>query len=128
MLSARVSVRGQLFAIHVATVVRRAIPPRNPLAECVIIAIGWRVIRRRRSHHPFDLCVWQATAGKVIRAHGNLCMIANYFAGGRSEEHTSELQSRGHLVCRLLLEKKKKKKKKNHVRNYKKQSIMKPCT
>src|SRR5437870_8262486 len=27
----------------------------------------------------------------------------------RSEEHTSELQSRGHLVCRLLLEKKKKK-------------------
>src|SRR5687768_18096776 len=33
-------------------------------------------------------------------------------AGGdaRSEEHTSELQSRLHLVCRLLLEKKKKKK------------------
>src|SRR5690625_5332001 len=30
----------------------------------------------------------------------NLCII-------RSEEHTSELQSRGHLVCRLLLEKKK---------------------
>src|SRR5690625_6834418 len=28
----------------------------------------------------------------------------------RSEEHTSELQSRGHLVCRLLLEKKKKRK------------------
>src|SRR5690625_5860782 len=27
-------------------------------------------------------------------------------ADGRSEEHTSELQSRGHLVCRLLLEKK----------------------
>src|SRR5439155_26381371 len=27
----------------------------------------------------------------------------------RSEEHTSEFQSRGHLVCRLLLEKKKKK-------------------
>src|SRR5439155_25243784 len=27
----------------------------------------------------------------------------------RSEEHTSELQSRGHLVCRLLLEKKKNK-------------------
>src|SRR3712207_9076397 len=30
--------------------------------------------------------------------------------GGRSEEHTSELQSRQYLVCRLLLEKKKKKK------------------
>src|SRR2546422_11704717 len=31
----------------------------------------------------------------------------------RSEEHTSELQSRLHLVCRLLLEKKKKKEKKH---------------
>src|SRR5690625_5314431 len=31
-------------------------------------------------------------------------LIAFWF---RSEEHTSELQSRGHLVCRLLLEKKK---------------------
>src|ERR1041385_1458431 len=30
------------------------------------------------------------------------------WANGRSEEHTSELQSRLHLVCRLLLEKKKK--------------------
>src|SRR5437870_2772903 len=29
------------------------------------------------------------------------------FLVARSEEHTSELQSRGHLVCRLLLEKKK---------------------
>src|SRR2546421_4433531 len=33
-------------------------------------------------------------------------------AQDRSEEHTSELQSRSDLVCRLLLEKKKKKKKK----------------
>src|SRR5207253_3600555 len=31
-----------------------------------------------------------------------------YCVGPRSEEHTSELQSRGHLVCRLLLEKKNK--------------------
>src|SRR6266567_8393100 len=31
-------------------------------------------------------------------------------APGRSEEHTSELQSQSNLVCRLLLEKKKKKK------------------
>src|SRR5690554_982573 len=33
---------------------------------------------------------------------------AAYYNKGRSEEHTSELQSRPHLVCRLLLEKKKK--------------------
>src|SRR2546422_8489722 len=31
-----------------------------------------------------------------------------YVTGERSEEHTSELQSRLHLVCRLLLEKKKR--------------------
>src|SRR3989449_2200214 len=35
----------------------------------------------------------------------------------RSEEHTSELQSRLHLVCRLLLEKKKKKQHQLHHRN-----------
>src|SRR5690625_6254576 len=33
--------------------------------------------------------------------------LSNWLAPIRSEEHTSELQSRGHLVCRLLLEKKK---------------------
>src|SRR5947208_10282628 len=39
----------------------------------------------------------------------------------RSEEHTSELQSPDHLVCRLLLEKKKKKKQKRiQIRNKKK--------
>src|SRR2546422_5545775 len=41
----------------------------------------------------------------------------------RSEEHTSELQSRLHLVCRLLLEKKKKKKK-TSIRNRMKAHIL----
>src|SRR5437773_7611662 len=36
--------------------------------------------------------------------------VAEIEPGGRSEEHTSELQSHHDLVCRLLLEKKKKKK------------------
>src|SRR5690625_6350180 len=39
------------------------------------------------------------------------CLLSRYFSSRsrneRSEEHTSELQSRGQLVCRLLLEKKK---------------------
>src|SRR2546421_3445809 len=35
--------------------------------------------------------------------------------GGRSEEHTSELQSRSDLVCRLLLEKKKKERHRNVI-------------
>src|SRR5690349_23018981 len=39
-------------------------------------------------------------------------------ASRRSEEHTSELQSRRDLVCRLLLEKKKKKKEYNRRKQY----------
>src|SRR3712207_7307088 len=35
--------------------------------------------------------------------------VLHHGDAGRSEEHTSELQSRQYLVCRLLLEKKKKK-------------------
>src|SRR2546421_7982387 len=35
-------------------------------------------------------------------------LVESLFAQARSEEHTSELQSRSDLVCRLLLEKKKK--------------------
>src|SRR5437868_9574515 len=41
--------------------------------------------------------------------------------GERSEEHTSELQSRFDLVCRLLLEKKKKKKKKQKNSSYRRE-------
>src|SRR5256885_4485244 len=46
-------------------------------------------------------------AGRVLR---RLCAVAAGLRtdGGRSEEHTSELQSPCNLVCRLLLEKKKK--------------------
>src|SRR5690349_24222557 len=46
----------------------------------------------------------------------------------RSEEHTSELQSRRDLVCRLLLEKKKKKKNTNKTTKTKKHSINKDTT
>src|SRR5437870_13295325 len=48
----------------------------------------------------------QTTSPDELLMHGTL---ANGGLFSRSEEHTSELQSRGHLVCRLLLEKKKKK-------------------
>src|SRR5438876_7876460 len=44
--------------------------------------------------------------GTVIQPNSATSVIYN--AGARSEEHTSELQSPVHLVCRLLLEKKKK--------------------
>src|SRR2546422_8389448 len=49
--------------------------------------------------------------GKQGRFRQNLLgKRVDYSGRSRSEEHTSELQSRLHLVCRLLLEKKKKKK------------------
>src|SRR5258705_1959532 len=41
------------------------------------------------------------------RAGESSFLVPEQFAGNRSEEHTSELQSLRHLVCRLLLEKKK---------------------
>src|SRR5947208_13033468 len=44
----------------------------------------------------------------------------------RSEEHTSELQSPDHLVCRLLLEKKKKKKRKKITKSIKIQYTRSP--
>src|SRR6266496_6550815 len=46
-------------------------------------------------------------SGRVQRC----CRCSTAWSISRSEEHTSELQSRRDLVCRLLLEKKKKKKK-----------------
>src|SRR2546422_2238746 len=47
--------------------------------------------------------------GAVVLQNGlRVRDVATEAVGTRSEEHTSELQSRLHLVCRLLLEKKKK--------------------
>src|SRR5262245_16969501 len=58
--------------------------------------------------------------GVAVNSRGNVVVLNHpgsatsgplYGNASRSEEHTSELQSLRHLVCRLLLEKKKKKKK-----------------
>src|SRR5690348_17393758 len=61
--------------------------------------------------------LFRSRHGERIALHAiHAEFIVQVRAGGearhRSEEHTSELQSPVHLVCRLLLEKKKKKKKK----------------
>src|SRR6266498_4298691 len=58
---------------------------------------------------------------RVFAAHDQRKLVLEEFRHlQRSEEHTSELQSRPHLVCRLLLEKKKKKKKQNSIQKKKK--------
>src|SRR2546422_2256837 len=64
----------------------------------------------RSGYSPYGQGDWQQVAGQqaplaVRLADGDLLVNG---AALRSEEHTSELQSRLHLVCRLLLEKKKK--------------------
>src|SRR3989449_1365808 len=57
---------------------------------------------------------WADRAANESTLRTNLLSLATtrtrHVGSDRSEEHTSELQSRLHLVCRLLLEKKKKKK------------------
>src|SRR5690554_7704027 len=49
--------------------------------------------------------------GLILLLVSGVYLILPFWNALRSEEHTSELQSRPHLVCRLLLEKKKKNKK-----------------
>src|SRR5690625_5577855 len=51
----------------------------------------------------YDFFIYAQAAGLVLSAQYFGPLAAD---SPRSEEHTSELQSRGHLVCRLLLEKK----------------------
>src|SRR2546422_5045902 len=64
--------------------------------------------RDARAWVEVDLAAVVENARTVARVAGTrLLPVVKANAYGRSEEHTSELQSRLHLVCRLLLEKKK---------------------
>src|SRR5689334_24943236 len=56
---------------------------------------------RRRSTRRACTCRWRTRRPRVTGSRGSAAS-----APSRSEEHTSELQSQFHLVCRLLLEKK----------------------
>src|SRR5207253_7556352 len=84
---------------------------------------NWRLSRNRircwpgtESSSPTSLTDRRFANPRVVleltrKPSGWWCGWRRKIPGGamRSEEHTSELQSRGHLVCRLLLEKKKNK-------------------
>src|SRR3712207_8137154 len=56
-----------------------------------------------QGQRPVERAAGLLREGKVAEAERQLASVLK----GRSEEHTSELQSRQYLVCRLLLEKKK---------------------
>src|SRR3712207_8064242 len=68
--------------------------------------------QRRRRHEPQGRRAEDAGRVRPVRGRGGGTQPHAALAPGRparSEEHTSELQSRQYLVCRLLLEKKKNK-------------------
>src|SRR5690625_6555202 len=54
----------------------------------------------------FSSTIWAVCSSTAPDLLPKMHPLVQYTFLDRSEEHTSELQSRGHLVCRLLLEKK----------------------
>src|SRR2546422_6795332 len=85
-------------------------PPRSTLFPYTTL---FRSRRRRSVTIRFDAwpdylslqVIPKASASRQV--NGGVGTACSSECGTRSEEHTSELQSRLHLVCRLLLEKKK---------------------
>src|SRR2546422_8299089 len=91
-------------------------PPRSTLFPYTTLFRSARIAKAQADIRGMASAVtaWSAHMGVLPSVLDLLTAIAtspqNITAGrARSEEHTSELQSRLHLVCRLLLEKKKKK-------------------
>src|SRR5436305_12004430 len=79
-------------------------PPRSTLFPYTTLFRSRRSCRRSTTAP-------RTCSRKMKRSLSSRADASNSFSKtNRSEEHTSELQSRPHLVCRLLLEKKKKKK------------------
>src|SRR3712207_7248620 len=70
------------------------------VAANVVVALGYGVVAPVLPQYARHFGVSIAAATFVITAFAVMRLV-------RSEEHTSELQSRQYLVCRLLLEKKK---------------------
>src|SRR5947208_10688729 len=76
--------------------------PRACCRSCSV-ATGFHAMKSaERGTRASAACI-PSRSSRTSQRFGKLCSGAN-----RSEEHTSELQSPDHLVCRLLLEKKKK--------------------
>src|SRR3712207_7584118 len=79
-------------------------PPRSTLFPYTTLFRSGRAARRTESRLPPKLV---AAVAASHRAESSVrSFLERVFTKGRSEEHTSELQSRQYLVCRLLLEKK----------------------
>src|SRR2546427_1193688 len=86
-------------------------PPRSTLFPYTTLFRSRRRSRIRANHVTHKGKFMAQPAQSKATRRGFLRLAAG--AAGRSEEHTSELQSQSNLVCRLLLEKKNHKKKTN---------------
>src|SRR5690625_6929909 len=76
------------------------------------LEVDYPIMNTAQFQGPFEQSVEQLLKSAQLGAQPlRACFYSNQvlriIPEPRSEEHTSELQSRGHLVCRLLLEKKK---------------------
>src|SRR2546422_3845337 len=93
-----------LEAIRVAGLADRITLRCERFQDTLLTERAAAVISNSLLHHvPNPLQFWYAV--KKLASPGAVVLVMDL----RSEEHTSELQSRLHLVCRLLLEKKKQK-------------------
>src|SRR2546422_4987746 len=86
-------------------------PPRSTLFPYTTLfrSHELRTLRRKHGHACRDDEQLRDLHADAIGEKGHRLFATDEDGQSRSEEHTSELQSRLHLVCRLLLEKKKKK-------------------
>src|SRR5690349_23006930 len=80
-------------------------PPRSTLFPYTTL---FRSISAIRKQPPETLCATTLATAEPVRPQPAGKTSSGHRMAERSEEHTSELQSRRDLVCRLLLEKKKK--------------------
>src|SRR3712207_8772676 len=80
-------------------------PPRSTLFPYTTLFRSGLVLAARGRYEEAERTFREAV--QLGRRHGIGTLLARAIAMSRSEEHTSELQSRQYLVCRLLLEKKK---------------------
>src|SRR5438874_6409972 len=92
-------------------------PPKSTLFPYTTLFRSNNIAALTADNYVFSAATGQLT---IIRADLAVTVDEKIFRPGdsfhpRSEEHTSELQSRRDLVCRLLLEKKKKQKNKPHI-------------
>src|SRR5690625_6045070 len=74
---------------------------------CEYLGIDYQMLGYRDKAMEFENQAKMAEHIKSILEEINPSVVVTHYPGHgvhRSEEHTSELQSRGHLVCRLLLE------------------------